>query len=121
MFWILVVIGALAAGAAVTVLATSFGALGGPADSRRDLMVPTDRPLRADDLAAVRFSWAWRGYARDEVDGLLARLEADAREREAPTGSAEHDGDADSSPPAGPGERAAPPVDTGAAGDPSAR
>jgi len=81
--WIGVVVGALVVGAAVTVVAGRAGALSPPVSSRRDVLVPADRDLTAADLRAVRFTRAWRGYARDEVDALLARLEADAAAREA--------------------------------------
>lgn len=53
---------------------------------RPDVLLPTDRPLTADDLRAVRFSVALRGYRMSEVDALLARLGA---ELEAARGSAE--------------------------------
>ncbi len=74
--------GALVVGAAVTVVAGRVGALAPPVSTRRDVLVPADGELTAQDLRAVRFTVAWRGYARDEVDALLARLEADAEARE---------------------------------------
>lgn len=79
--------GALVVGAAVTVVAGRVGALAPPVSMRRDVLVPADGELTADDLRAVRFTVAWRGYARDEVDALLARLEADAAAREEPAES----------------------------------
>ncbi len=78
--------GALVVGAAVTVVAGRVGALAPPVSTRRDVLVPADGELTAQDLRAVRFTVAWRGYARDEVDALLARLEADAAAREKPSG-----------------------------------
>lgn len=42
----------------------------------------TDGPLRADDLRAVRFTTAVRGYRMDEVDTLLRRLAAQLEQSE---------------------------------------
>ncbi|MGH1562051.1 DivIVA domain-containing protein [Mumia sp. DW29H23] len=95
MIWIGVVVGAVLVGALVTVVAGRTGALAPLPSSRRDVLVPAEGPLTAEDLRAVRFSWAWRGYARDEVDALLARLEEDARGREAARPEAATDGGAD--------------------------
>ena len=36
--------------------------------------LPEGRPLRADDIAAARFSVAFRGYRMSEVDAVLDRL-----------------------------------------------
>ncbi|MBW9206793.1 DivIVA domain-containing protein [Mumia sp. zg.B53] len=87
MIWIGVVVGAVLVGAVVTVVAGRTGDLAPLPSSRRDVLVPADRTLSADDLQAVRFSWAWRGYARDEVDSLMARLEKEARARDESTPS----------------------------------
>jgi DivIVA domain-containing protein len=43
---------------------------------------PTDGPLTARDLRAVRFSTAVRGYRMSEVDALLDRLAAELDPRE---------------------------------------
>lgn len=56
-------------------------------DDRPDATVPAGRLLTAEDLAAVRFSTALRGYRMDEVDALLDRLQADLRAREAAASS----------------------------------
>lgn len=48
---------------------------------RPDLVLP-DPPLRADDVAAVRFSLAPRGYRMNEVDAVLDRLAAELAERD---------------------------------------
>ena len=67
----------------LVVLAVARGEQMRPAyDDRRDVVVPADRPLRADDLATVRFTTAARGYRMSEVDALLARLRAEMAERE---------------------------------------
>jgi len=49
---------------------------------RPDVLVPADRPLRAEDLRRVRFSLAFRGYRMDEVDSLLSRLAEDLEGRD---------------------------------------
>jgi DivIVA domain-containing protein len=46
-------------------------------EDRPDATLPTGRALTADDLAAVRFSTAVRGYRMDEVDAFVARLQDD--------------------------------------------
>jgi DivIVA domain-containing protein len=63
-------------------------------DDRLDALVPSDRPLAADDIRRVRFSLAFRGYRMTEVDALLDRLareldEARTTPREAPRHAAE--------------------------------
>ena len=55
----------------------------GPAyDDRPDVLVPADRPLVGDDVRAVRFTTAFRGYRMAEVDALLDRLAAQLDEHE---------------------------------------
>ena len=82
MTWVLVLAVALVVSALV-VLAVARGEQMSPAyDDRRDVLVPADRPLRADDLAAVRFTTALRGYRMSAVDALLARLRAEMDDRE---------------------------------------
>ncbi len=67
----------------VVVLAAMRGEQMRPAyDDRRDVVVPADRPLNADDLASVRFTTAVRGYRMSEVDALLARLGSELAERD---------------------------------------
>jgi len=80
--WV-VVLAVVVVVSALIVLAVARGEQMRPAyDDRRDVLVPADRPLRADDLAAVRFTTALRGYRMAEVDALLARLRAEMDERE---------------------------------------
>lgn len=82
MTWAFVVAVAVVVSALV-VLAVMRGEQMRPAyDDRRDVVVPADRPLTADDLAAVRFTTAARGYRMSEVDALLARLRAEMAERD---------------------------------------
>lgn len=73
----------------VAVLAATFvvAARGGVTmaqvyDDRRDVTLPADRALRSDDVHEVRFTVGFRGYRKDEVDALLARLEAEMSVRE---------------------------------------
>ena len=74
--WFFAVLIVLAIGG-VAVVASGHGAPLAPAyDDRPDAVVPTDRPLTGDDLRAVRFSTAVRGYRASEVDALLERLAA---------------------------------------------
>ena len=51
-------------------------------DDRPDTSLPTGRPLTADDLRSLRLNTGVRGYRMDEVDALIARLEAEMIERE---------------------------------------
>jgi DivIVA domain-containing protein len=51
-------------------------------DDRPDVLVPGDRRLTGDDVRAVGFTTAFRGYRMDEVDSLLARLAAELDERD---------------------------------------
>jgi DivIVA domain-containing protein len=81
MSWFLAILVVLAIGG-VAVVAQGWGSPLAPAyDDRPDVVVPADRPLTADDLRAVRFTTALRGYRASEVDALLERLaaELDAR------------------------------------------
>lgn len=88
MIWILAVIIVLAIGA-VAVVATGAGDPLAPAyDDRPDVVVPAEGPLTADDLLALRFTTAVRGYRASEVDALLDRLAAQLRAESRP---GEHD------------------------------
>ena len=86
--WV-VVLAVLVVVCVLVVLAVARGEQMRPAyDDRRDVVVPADRRLVADDLAKVRFTTAARGYRMSEVDALLARLRAEMAERE--RGPVEH-------------------------------
>ncbi len=50
---------------------------------RADLDLPLGAPVTADDLEAVRFGMALRGYRMAEVDALLDRLSGELRDRDA--------------------------------------
>lgn len=75
---------------ALLVAAVAFGvvvAVTGRAEVMADM--PPDRtpgipdgPLRPDDVAAVRFDLAFRGYRMDQVDTLLDRLTAEVAARD---------------------------------------
>lgn len=84
MIWLLALVAILVIGGLV-VVAVMRGAQTQPAyDDRPEVRLPADRPLRSDDLAAVRFTTAARGYRMAEVDALLARLRAELAEHEGP-------------------------------------
>lgn len=78
--WVLLVVVLLGVTAAVAV---GYG--GGMARAypdRRELRLPADRPVSAEDLEDVEFSLALRGYRMDEVDEVLRRLRAEIAERD---------------------------------------
>lgn len=82
MFWFLVSVVILVTGVLI-VLAVARGAEMAPAyDDRREVRLPVGRHLRADDLAATRFTLAVRGYRMSEVDALVDRLQVELAERE---------------------------------------
>jgi len=80
--WVLWALIVLVIGGCVVLATGRGGAMRDAYDDRPDVLVPGDRPLRGDDLRAVGFTTAFRGYRMAEVDELLARLavELDARE-----------------------------------------
>ena len=81
MVWVFAVLIVLAMGG-VAMLAAGHGEPMKPVyDDRPDALVPADRPLAAQDLRAVRFPLALRGYRMADVDALLARLAAEAESR----------------------------------------
>lgn len=67
------------------VAAVVAGRGGGMPEATRDgaeVGFPTDRPLRGEDLHALRFSMALRGYRMAEVDDALDRLAAELAQRD---------------------------------------
>jgi DivIVA domain-containing protein len=84
-FWVVVLV--LIIGGIAVLAAGRDDAMTEVYDDRPDATVPAGRLLTAEDLAAVRFSTALRGYRMDEVDALLDRLQADLRAREAAASS----------------------------------
>ena len=86
MTWFFAVLIVLVLGA-VAVVAAGRGASMGPAyDDRADVALPGDRPVTGDDLRALRFNTALRGYRASEVDALIDRLAAQLDERRGGTG-----------------------------------
>ena len=81
MTWFFAVLIVLVLGA-VAVVAAGRGASMGPAyDDRADVALPGDRPVTGDDLRALRFNTAVRGYRASEVDALIDLLAAQLDER----------------------------------------
>ena len=82
--WFLAALAVLVMGG-VAAMAAGRGAPMTPAyDDRPDSLVPRDGPLRAEDVRAVRFSLAFRGYRMSEVDALLDRMARELEEAQAP-------------------------------------
>lgn len=71
------------------------------------------RPLQAEDVAAVRFDLALRGYRMREVDELLERLAGELRARDARIAALEQPPAPDEPSAAGPAEQSAPAPDLG--------
>jgi DivIVA domain-containing protein len=80
--WIWVVVLVVIIGAIAVVAAGRDEPMADVYDDRPDVTLPTGRPLTAEDLDGVRFSTAVRGYRMDEVDALLARIQADLQRRQ---------------------------------------
>ena len=68
MMWFFAVLIVLVLGAIVVVAAGKGGGLEPSYDDRHDVALPLDRPVTAEDLRAIRFNTAVRGYRMDEVD-----------------------------------------------------
>jgi len=82
MMWFFAVLIVLVLGGVAMVAAGVGTPMGEEYGDRPDAVVPADRRLRADDLRRVRFPVRLRGYDMSAVDALLARLAAEAEERE---------------------------------------
>lgn len=82
MLWFWVVVMVVLIGAIAIVASGRGDSMVEVYDDRPDATLPAGRPLRADDLRSVRLNTGVRGYRMDEVDALLARLEAEMLERE---------------------------------------
>jgi DivIVA domain-containing protein len=80
--WVWVVLIVALTGGVVAVAVGRGGSLSEVYDDRPDAAVPSGRPLTSDDLRAVRFSTAVRGYRMDEVDAFIDRIRADLIARE---------------------------------------
>lgn len=79
MMWFFSVLVVVVMGVTAMVAAGRFGGLAETYDDRPDSRVPDDGPLTAEDLEAVRFTSALRGYRMSEVDALLDRLTEELR------------------------------------------
>ncbi len=82
MLWVLPL---LVIGGCVLLAAGWGGGMSEAYDDRPDVLVPGDRRLGGDDIRAVGFTTAFRGYRMDEVDALLARLAAELDQRDGAT------------------------------------
>ena len=89
--WVFAVLIVLAMGGIAMVAAGRGAPMAEVYDDRPDALVPTDRPLGAEDLRRVRFPLVLRGYRMGDVDALLARLARELEER----GDAPSDGRGD--------------------------
>ncbi|RYB95087.1 DivIVA domain-containing protein [Nocardioides oleivorans] len=99
MTWLFAILIVLAMGGVALVASGRGGSMAPAYDDRPDVVLPTDRPVGAEDLRRVRFSLAVRGYRMSEVDALLARLATeleDARAEGRPDAGDDASGDAPS-------------------------
>lgn len=81
MMWLFAVLVVLAMGGVAMVASGRGGSMPPAYDDRPDVVLPTDRPIGAQDLRTVRFPLALRGYRMSEVDALLARLATELEDR----------------------------------------
>jgi DivIVA domain-containing protein len=81
MMWLFAVLVVLAMGGVAMIASGRGGSMPPAYDDRPDVMLPTDRPIGAQDLRTVRFPLALRGYRMSDVDDLLARLATELEER----------------------------------------
>ncbi len=82
--WVMVAL--VVAGAGFGVMALMTGRADLLVDMPRDSVpsaLPDGRPIRSDEVPALRFDLAFRGYRMDQVDYALERLRADLAFREA--------------------------------------
>lgn len=78
---VVAILGAVILGAVGWLFASADHGLRAEPPAHPDLG-PTDRPLTADDVAALRFRLAFRGYRMSDVDAALDRLTDALREAE---------------------------------------
>ncbi len=79
--WVLVLV--IVIGAVAVLASRRDQPMSEASEDRPDRAVPTGRALTSDDLDAVRFTTALRGYRMDEVDALIDQVRADLLAREA--------------------------------------
>jgi DivIVA domain-containing protein len=75
--WLWVVIAIVLLGGVAVVASGQGDAMRDVHDDRPDSLIPRYQRLTSADIRAVRFSTGFRGYRMDEVDALLARVEAE--------------------------------------------
>jgi len=75
MEWFIAALAVLVVGLAALAAAGGLGQFGPVEVDRPPLTLP-DSPLTAHDLAGVRFAVVPRGYAMEQVDDLLKRLQS---------------------------------------------
>ena len=81
MMWVFAILVVLAMGGVAMFAAGRGAPMVRVYDDRPDALVPSDRPIGADDLRRIRFSIAFRGYRMSEVDALLDRLASEREQR----------------------------------------
>jgi DivIVA domain-containing protein len=86
MAWLWVVLVVVVLGLTAAVAVGRGGAMARAYPDRRDVRLPADRSLSADDLSDVEFSVVLRGYRMDEVDEVIRRLVHELAERDARLG-----------------------------------
>ena len=89
MTWFFAILIVVLMGVTAVVATGRGGSMAEVYDDRPDSVVQADGPLTPDDLRAVRFTTAFRGYRMAEVDALLDRLvdELEGSSEEPPPGS----------------------------------
>jgi DivIVA domain-containing protein len=80
MTWVFAILIVLAMGGVAAVAVGRGDPMADEHADHPDVLVPTDRPLTAGDLRAVRFPLVLRGYRMKDVDALLDRLAAQVGE-----------------------------------------
>lgn len=91
---VVAVLGAIILGAVGWLFASGESGLRGEPPAQPDLG-PEHRPLTADDVPALRFRLAFRGYRMSDVDAALDRLTESLRDAENRAGEPAEDGDVD--------------------------
>jgi DivIVA domain-containing protein len=81
-FWVMVLVIALIVFGIAAAAVGRGGTLAETYPDRPDTPLPDDRPLRGEDLDALRLSVAFRGYRMDEVDQVLDRVAGELESRD---------------------------------------
>ena len=84
MTWFFAVLIVLVMGGVAVVASGRGGSLGPAYDDRADVRLPADGPVTGEDLRALRFNTALRGYRASEVDALIERLAGQLDEQAGP-------------------------------------